>query len=56
MTGASIFGGGSGGGSGGLNCDPPGGMMICAEAALPKISATVTAQTMIDKCLMGDML
>jgi hypothetical protein len=31
-------------------------MMICAEAALPKISATVTAQTVIDKCLMGNML
>ena len=55
IAGASILGGGGGGGKGGLNGDPPGGM-ICAEAALPKISAAVTVQIMIDSCFTGDML
>jgi len=43
-----------GAGSGGLNREPPGGM-TCAEAALAKMSARITAHR-VDACFMQGYL
>ena len=55
MAGTSIFGPGGGGGGGGLNWDVPGGIICCAQAALPAASAQITAQIVIDRCFMRGM-
>ena len=53
IAGTSIFGGGSGAGSGGLNCEPPGGINCCAEA-VPGASSTKARQMTIG-ILMANM-
>lgn len=53
ITGTSIFGTAGGGGSGGLYCEPPGGMnCCCAEAELAATSANITAPRRIDDRFM----
>jgi hypothetical protein len=54
IAGTAILGDGGGGGIGGLNSDPPGGMS-CADAAFPTASAAMIAQAKIDICFMKGM-
>ena len=53
-TGTSILGDGGGAGSGGLNCDQPGGT-ICWPNAAPAKSVKMTAPITIEDCLIRPM-
>lgn len=53
-TGTSILGEGGGAGSGGLNCDQPGGI-ICWPNAAPAKNVKITTPIAIEDCLIPPM-